>query len=143
MMCSTLRTATNNFPGGVESAPSSKYVNYEDHILYDPFPYKFPPEFPGGLEAMYTWIKDEMKYPAEALTDSAYGRVTVEFLITENGSVENARVVRGRHPALDAEALRIVNKMPRWKPAIRDDQPIEIEYILPIQFKLPPRQSDQ
>lgn len=96
------------------------------------------PEFPGGLEAMYEWIQNEMIYPHEAIEDSAQGRVTVEFVVSKTGEIENPRVVRGRHSALDAEALRIMRKTPKWNPASYYGRPVKSHaYILPIQFKRP------
>lgn len=140
MICSN-RGASHNSTVGDESTVSQKENSPEDKILYDG--YIPQAEFPGGVEALYEYIKAEMKYPAEALRDSAQGRVTISFKISMTGKVGYARVVRGRHPALDAEALRIVKNMPKWKPAIKNGKPVGVEYILPIQFKLPSEETDK
>lgn len=132
-------TAQDSHPASGETKVARASVDFGDHILYD----FYPPhaEFPGGTEAMYDWIKAEVKYPAEALRDSAQGRVTISFKISMTGKVGYARVVRGRHPALDAEALRIVKNMPEWTPATQNGKPVGVEYILPIQFKLPSEET--
>lgn len=140
IICSNRGTA-NNFTIVDESTVSQKENSKEDNILYDG--YLSQPEFPGGFEALYEYIKAEMKYPAEALRDSAQGRVHIQFKITKEGKAEDAQVVRRRHPALDAEALRIVKNMPKWKPAIQNGKPVGVEYILPIQFKLPSEENDK
>lgn len=90
------------------------------------------PEFPGGEKAMYKWIADNMVYPPEAQEEGIAGRVVVQFTVTKEGEIKNAKVVRGRHPALDKEALRLVNSMPKWKPG---KEPKDTEYNLPITFK--------
>lgn len=94
------------------------------------------PYFPGGDAEMYRWIAENMNYPAAAAEDGASGRVVVEFVINKDGSISNARVVRSRHPALDQEALRLVNSMPRWIPGRNDGKLVNVTYCLPISFRL-------
>lgn len=92
------------------------------------------PEFPGGEAALYKWLSENVVYPAEAKKDGVEGRVIVEFKITANGSIENARVLRSLHPALDKEALRVVNAMPQWSPGRMNGKPVKVTYMLPITF---------
>lgn len=103
------------------------------------------PEFPGGEAALYKYIRDVMVYPDEALKDSVEGRVIVEFVITETGKVTDARVVRGRHPALDKEALRIVNSLPDWTPGIEkvNGSPSRVTYHLPVTFRIKDQCQDK
>lgn len=95
------------------------------------------PEFPGGEQEMYKWLSEHMEYPAEAQEEGVQGRVVVAFFINPDGAVENVRVARGRHPALDREAVRLIKSMPRWTPGIVDCLPVTVSYSLPITFKLP------
>ena len=97
------------------------------------------PEFKGGEKAMYKWIADNIRYPAEAIADGAQGRVVVEFRVTKTGTIEKVRVIRGRHPALDKEALRVVKAMPKWNPGRNNGRPVNVTYTLPVTFRLPDR----
>jgi protein TonB len=75
------------------------------------------PRFPGGEEALMAFIEKEMKYPDESVKYGEQGRVVIEFTVDKKGIVVNSRVIRTATPLLDREALRIISKMPRWKPA--------------------------
>ena len=94
------------------------------------------PEFPGGEAAMYKWLSDHINYPVAAAEEGVQGRVVVEFVVSKTGNVENVRVLRGRHPALDKEATRLVKSMPKWQPGRNNGQPVKVTYTLPITFKL-------
>lgn len=97
------------------------------------------PEFPGGEEAQRKFLAENLRYPQEAREQGIEGKVVVKFTLSdETGEVQNPRVVRSVHPALDAEALRLVKAMPRWTVAGDPDKgklkSVEIE--MPIEFKL-------
>ena len=97
------------------------------------------PEFPGGREAEMKFLAENMRYPQEAREKGIEGKVIVKFTVSdETGEIQNPRVVRSVHPALDAEALRLVKAMPRWTVAKDPDKgklkSVEIE--MPIEFKL-------
>ncbi|MCM1095885.1 MAG: energy transducer TonB [Terasakiella sp.] len=94
------------------------------------------PEFPGGDAAMYKWLGDHINYPAAAAEEGVSGRVVVEFVVSKTGAIENVKVLRGRHPALDKEALRVVKSMPKWQPGRNNGQPVKVTYTLPVTFRL-------
>jgi len=94
------------------------------------------PEFPGGINASRQFIVKNIKYPVEAQKANAQGTVIVNFVVNSSGKVERAKVVRGVHPALDAEAIRVVNSMPDWKPGIQRGQAVDVVYTMPIEFML-------
>ncbi len=94
------------------------------------------PSFPGGESAMYKWLHDNIIYPAAASEEGVQGKVTVQFIVEKDGSITHVQVVRGKHPALDAEAARVIRKMPRWTPGRNNGQPVRVTYHLPVQFKL-------
>ena len=94
------------------------------------------PSFPGGESAMYKWLQDNIIYPAAASEEGVQGKVTVQFIVEKDGSITHVQVVRGKHPALDAEAARVIRKMPRWTPGRNNGQPVRVTYQLPVQFKL-------
>ncbi|MDE7458325.1 MAG: energy transducer TonB [Muribaculaceae bacterium] len=94
------------------------------------------PEFPGGAQAMYKWLSDHINYPPVAAEEGVQGKVIVEFVVSKTGAIENARVLRGRHPALDKEALRVVKAMPNWNPGRNNGNAVKVTYTLPVTFKL-------
>lgn len=94
------------------------------------------PEFQGGEAAMYKWLGDNIVYPSAASEEGVQGRVVVEFVVGKDGSITNVRIVRGRHPALDKEALRVIKSMPKWIPGRNNGQPVKVTYTLPVTFKL-------
>ena len=87
------------------------------------------PSFPGGQSALITFLKENIKYPEQAIKDSIEGNVVVSFNVESDGTITNAQVVRSLHPLLDAEALRVVKLMPKWEPGSLS------QYYLPIYFK--------
>ena len=94
------------------------------------------PEFPGGIEALYKYLAENINYPEQAKAEGVQGRVFVRFVIEADGSITNAQVLRGIGGGCDEEALRVVNAMPKWKPGMQDGKPVRVQYNLPIIFKL-------
>lgn len=92
------------------------------------------PEFPGGTQALLEYIRNNIKWPDEE--SSVQGRVIVSFVVEKDGSVSNAKVVKSVHPAFDAEALRVVNGMPKWIPGKQNGEPVNTKYVVPINFRL-------
>ena len=108
----------------------------EEEKVYNIAMVEQKPEFVGGEAAMYKWLSDHINYPAAAAEDGVQGRVVVEFEVSKTGTIEKVRVIRGRHPALDKEALRVVKAMPKWNPGRNNGQPVKVTYTLPVTFKL-------
>lgn len=94
------------------------------------------PEFEGGHEGLIRYITDNVKYPEEARKEGVEGKVFVSFLITDQGKVRRPTLVRGIHPSLDAEALRVVREMPDWTPGEQKGKKVNVEFTLPIHFSL-------
>jgi len=92
------------------------------------------PEFPGGTAALMQFIKDNIKYTKEMSDTTAQGRVIVQFVIDEGGSVINPVVVRHVDPTLDQIALDVIRKLPKWKPGEMKGIPTKIKYTIPITF---------
>ena len=95
-----------------------------------------PPQFPGGVVEWMKFLSANMKYPAEAKEKKQEGRVIVQFIVEKDGSITNAKVVRGVSPLLDQEALRVVGIMPKWNPATQRGQAVRVQYTLPVMFSL-------
>ena len=100
------------------------------------------PEFPGGMAECMKWLGQNIKYPAEAKEKGVQGRVIVQMVVEKDGTITNAKVVRGVDPLLDAEALRVVNQSPKWKPGMQKGEAVRVKYTLPIMFKLNGDSSD-
>ena len=92
--------------------------------------------FPGGQQALMTWLSQNMKYPEEALEKGTQGRVLVGFVINKDGSVDEVNVVRSVDAALDAEAVRVVKAMPKWTPGKKGGKTVRVRYTLPLTFKM-------
>jgi len=94
------------------------------------------PQFPNGEKALQIWIAENVKYPAEAQEKNIEGRVYVGFVVNKEGSVEEVKLMRGVSPSIDAEALRVVSEMPKWKPGSYQKEPISMNFTVPINFAL-------
>ena len=92
------------------------------------------PEFPGGMEALNTYLRNNIRYPQEAQKAGIQGRVIIQFIVSKDGSITDAEVVESVDPQLDAEGLRLIKNMPRWKPGMRKGQAVRVKQTLPIRF---------
>lgn len=100
------------------------------------------PEFPGGNDALRSYIANNIKYPAEAKKNNIEGKVFVSFVVAKDGSVRSALIERGVAPSIDKEALSVINSMPNWKPGKQRGQAVNVKYTVPINFKLDGENSD-
>jgi periplasmic protein TonB len=106
-------------------------------IIDEPLPHvEIMPKFPGGEEALYKFLRSNIKYPQIAREIGIAGRVYVQFVIETDGSVSQVKVVRGKDRTLDDEALRIVGLMPKWSPGIQNGQKVRVKMTLPVNFVL-------
>lgn len=94
------------------------------------------PEFPGGELALRKFIAESLVYPVIAQENGIQGKVYVNFVVGKDGRVSNAVVIRSVDPALDKEALRVINSLPRWKPGLQRGEPVRVSFSVPISFVL-------
>ena len=94
------------------------------------------PEFPGGMAECYKWIGKNLVYPTISAENGVQGRVTVNFVVNADGSIVDVKVIRGVDPYLDKEAIRVVSKMPKWKPGKQRGKAVRCSFNLPVRFKL-------
>ena len=94
------------------------------------------PEFPGGMEALTKYLSENIKYPEQAKKDKIQGKVYISFVVEKDGSVADAKVLRGIGGGCDEEALRVVNAMPKWTPGKQRNTPVRVQFNLPVVFKL-------
>ncbi|RRB02147.1 energy transducer TonB [Larkinella rosea] len=97
---------------------------------------ELPPEFPGGMRRLDGYITKNLRYPEAARKTGLEGRVFVSFIVTEQGKIEDAHVLKNLDPELDAEALRLIKSMPTWTPAKQAGQPVACRYNLPVNFRI-------
>ena len=94
------------------------------------------PEFPGGDLGLMKYIQKNVKYPPIAKEYNITGKVYVSFIVDKSGSVTNVKVVRGVDKNLDAEALRVVKSLPKYKPGKQRGKPVRVMFTIPINFTL-------
>lgn len=94
------------------------------------------PEFPGGIDALNNFLHDNLHYPEEAKEKGVEGRVIVQFWIENDSTITHVVVVSKPNPLLDAEAVRLISSMPKWKPATQKGKPVRCRYVVPVHFKL-------
>ncbi|MDE7426797.1 MAG: energy transducer TonB [Muribaculaceae bacterium] len=119
-----------------EVAPVAPVQEKPKEEVYSMATVEQKPSFPGGDQALFKWLGDNIIYPQAAAEENVSGKVTVQFVVNKDGSISGVRVVRGKHPALDKEAERVVKKMPKWNPGRNNGQPVRVTYLLPINFQL-------
>ncbi len=95
------------------------------------------PTFNGGdADAFVKYVQQNLKYPQRAIENEEQGRVTVNFVVDQNGKIQNAKVVKGVSELLDAEALRVINNAPDWTPAKQGGKNVPVTYSIPVVFAL-------
>ena len=94
------------------------------------------PEFPGGPKALMDYLMTNVKYPKTAFDANIQGRVIAQFVVDKEGSVRDAHIVKSVDPALDAEALRVINNMPKWRPGRQNGKVVNVKYTIPVSFSL-------
>ena len=94
------------------------------------------PEFPGGMYALMKYFSENMLYPKVAVENGIQGRVLCQFTVWKDGSIRDIVVVRGVDRSLDREAVRLIENMPKWKPAKQRGKAVACKYTVPVSFRL-------
>jgi len=98
------------------------------------------PQFPGGEQAMMTYLGSNIKYPESAKKDKVEGMVVVQFVVKADGAITEAHNIvsdkQTSNPELNKEALRVIRNMPKWTPGEKDGKKVDCEMVLPVKFKL-------
>lgn len=95
-----------------------------------------PAEFKGGTAALMKWLSNNVRYPEAAQQNGVQGRVIVKFVVEKDGSIGSPTILKGVDKDLDAEALRVVHRMPKWQPGKNNGQPVRSYFQLPVTFRL-------
>jgi len=100
------------------------------------------PTFEGGTGEFYKYVGSNMQYPTEARKMGIQGKVYVQMIINEDGSVSDVQAVRGIGAGCDAEALRVIKNSPKWNPGKVDGKPVKVKMMIPILFQLNDSEAD-
>lgn len=120
-------------PADAEVLPEVK--DMDEHVLDQSVAEELP-QFPGGAIALMKWLTANLKYPQYAQQNHIQGKVVVQFIVAENGSVRDITIVEPLAPICDREALRVVRMMPRWKAGTQNHKPCRSMVCIPIVFKM-------
>lgn len=126
-------------PIEVTTDPGNDAVPVEADAPQEPLTFaEQMPEFPGGQQAMMTYLGKNIRYPEECKEAGVDGRVFIAFVVDREGLVTEVKVLRGvpACPALDREATRAVTTMPKWTPGRQNGQPVSVRMTIPVMFKL-------
>lgn len=117
------------------------FVEYkQDEIIpEDTMVYKFParyPEFPGGESALFSYLGENLKFTRDAIEINLQGTVHVSFIVWKDGSIRDVKILRGLGAGLDEEVIRVIKSMPNWIPGSQGGRNVNVEYTIPVKFKL-------
>ena len=105
-----------------------------DYITYEAVEEK--PEYPGGMGELSKLLSSNLKYPLTSQENGVQGEVLVQFVVDKEGNVEEVTVFKGVDPYLDAEALRVIKMMPKWKPGKHEGKEVNVKCTIPVGFRL-------
>ncbi|MBO7266366.1 MAG: TonB family protein [Bacteroidaceae bacterium] len=131
MMVVAYAPEKKSYPVPEPKTPSSKGDEGEIFIVVER-----TPEFPGGMGELMKYLQRNVRYPAAAQQAGIQGKVEVEFTVKKDGSVSDVKVIRSVNPELDAEAVRVISAMPKWKPGEQRGTPVDARFEMPIVFRL-------
>jgi protein TonB len=94
------------------------------------------PEFPGGMDALYKYLSQNIKYPQLARENGITGKVYVTFVVEKDGSIANPKILRDIGGGCGAEAIRVVKAMPKWNPGKQRGKAVRVQFNLPVNFNL-------
>lgn len=121
-------------PQQVINAPATTDDGEEVYEVVEKMP-KFPD---GGMSGLMKYLSANIRYPEAAHKAGTQGRVTVQFVVGKDGRIGDVKVIRGVDPTLDAEAIRVISGMPKWKPGTQKGEPVNVRYTVPVMFRLTP-----
>jgi periplasmic protein TonB len=121
--CSTVRAQTTDTLKGLRA----------DTLIF--MRTEHDPEYVGGPKKLRKFLAANIKYPKTA--GGIYGKVFVSFVVEKDGSLSDIKVVKSLTPETDAEAIRLMQSSPKWKPGIQNNRPVRVQYTMPIPFSLP------
>ena len=116
-----------------ESANDDSIANNDDEVYTE---VDEQPEFQGGVDKLMSFLARNIKYPKEAMRKGIQGRVITNFIVNKDGTISNIVVKEGVNKQLDAEAIRVLSKMPKWKPGKNNGEIVRVNFTLPVTFRV-------
>lgn len=116
-----------------DAAPAPKIARDQNEIFTA---VEYSAEFPGGIEAFYKYLNENLTYPEEARKNNIQGRVYVTFVVEKDGSITDVKVLRGIGGGADEESVKLLSTMPKWRPGIQNGFVVRQQYTVPIKFTL-------
>lgn len=114
-------------------------IDIVEEVVDDTPPVRFAekmPEFIGGMEALYAFLRENLVYPEVARNSGIQGTVLIEFVVERDGSISNVKTLVPLFPECDTEAIRVIKKLPKWKPGEQMGKPVRVFFNLPVRFTL-------
>ncbi|MEI6408877.1 MAG: energy transducer TonB [Bacteroidota bacterium] len=99
-------------------------------------PFEQIPQFPGGENALMTYISENIAYPKKAFKKNIQGIVYASFVVNKNGTISDIAIVKGLKYGCNEEVVRMLSSMPVWEPGKADDVPLKVKFTLPVKFKI-------
>ena len=96
----------------------------------------FPPEYPGGQTAFFNFVGKNVRYPHDAVRNNIQGKVEVSFIVELDGTLSNINALTHVGGGLEAEAVRAVGLSPKWKPGVKNNQPVRVRIQFPMNFSV-------
>jgi protein TonB len=115
------------------SAAVVRPVKDKDQVYYV---VEVMPEYPGGQDALFSYLSHNIKYPEEAERKGIEGKVTLTFIVEKDGSISEVEVVKPVNPLLDNEAVRVIKSMKGWIPGKQNGKTVRVKYTIPVTFRL-------
>ena len=129
-----------NFAEFDEDTEVLQQVEVKEEIIEDDQPFlraETMPSFQGGdLNTFRKWVQDNVRFPQIALENGIQGRVTLSFVIEKDGRLTNIQVLQTPDRSLSEEAIRVLNKSPKWSPGKQRNQTVRVKYTLPVDFRV-------
>lgn len=94
------------------------------------------PSYKGGEDKLYKFLAENLNYPDKARKRSITGTVVLKFVVEKDGRITNIEIAKSVGYGIDEECIRVMHKMPRWKPGTVNGKPARVQYCLPIKFDL-------
>lgn len=134
LMCTQAEKDMDQLVKGKEKLDQSLKLNQVKGEIY--LVVQNQPEFKGGMAGLNRYLAENIRYPTAAQRANVQGRVFVNFVVTKEGDIADVQILKGLGFGCDEEAIRVVSRMPNWKPGSQDGRVINVRYNLPIAFVL-------
>lgn len=118
-----------------DNAPNENTLPNDDEI-FEAETIEQWPEFPGGMDALLSYLSSHIKYPTNAFEQGIAGRVILGFVVNKSGDIDEIKVLKSVGYGCDEEAIRVVKNMPTWKPGLVNGRKVNVYYNLPITFEI-------